>query len=83
MKIKRSVGILSKLRYYVNTDILCNLYFALIYPLLIYGIVSWGNTYQTTLQPIIVLLENTCMQKPSPSDTTIFPNMKYLKQLSW
>jgi hypothetical protein len=55
MKIKRSVGILSKLRYYVNTDILCNLYYALIYPLLIYGIVSWGNTYQTTLQPIIVL----------------------------
>ena len=44
MKIKRSVGILSaKLRsqYYVNTDIFCNLYFALIYPLLIYGIVSW------------------------------------------
>ena len=29
-KIKRSIGILSKLRYYVNLDILAKLYYALI-----------------------------------------------------
>ena len=54
-KIKRNVGILSKLRYYVDTDILVNLYYALIYPYLIYGILTWGNTYPTTLLPIFIL----------------------------
>jgi hypothetical protein len=32
-KIKRSVGVLSKLQYYVNINILTNIYCALIYPL--------------------------------------------------
>ena len=50
-KIKRSVGILSKIRYYGNINVLSNLYYALIYPFLIYGIIAWGNTYSTTLQP--------------------------------
>ena len=54
-KIKRNVGVLSKLRYYVDTDILVNLYYALVYPYLIYGILTWGNTYATTLQPIFIL----------------------------
>ena len=31
-KIKRNIGILFKLRYYVNSDILVELYYALIYP---------------------------------------------------
>ena len=36
-KIKRSIGILSKLRYYGTFDTLITLYFALLYPFLIYG----------------------------------------------
>ena len=52
---KRSLGILSKLRYYVDITILISLYYALIYPFLIYGIIAWGNTYPTTLQPLFVL----------------------------
>ena len=54
-KIKRSIGILSKLRYYVNISVLTNLYYALIYPFLIYGITAWGNTYPTTLKPVCTL----------------------------
>lgn len=54
-KIRRSTGILSKLRYYVGLDILLSLYYALIYPFLTYGIIIWGNTYKTTLQPIFIL----------------------------
>ena len=34
-KIKRSIGILSKLRYYINLSTLKNLYYSLIYPFLI------------------------------------------------
>ena len=41
MKIKRNIGILSKLRHYVKT--LTNLFYSLIYPFLIYGITAWGT----------------------------------------
>ena len=54
-KIKRSVGILSKLRHYVNIDILNNLCYSLIHPFLTYGIIIRGNTYSTTLQPSYIL----------------------------
>ena len=40
---------------YVNLDILKNLYYALIYPFLTYGVIAWGNTYETTLQPLFIL----------------------------
>ena len=53
--IKRSVGILSKIRYYVDINVLSNLYYALIYPFLTYEIIGRGNTYSTTLQPFFIL----------------------------
>ena len=43
-KIKRSVGFLSRLRYYVGEEILVNLYYALIYPFILYGVIAWGCT---------------------------------------
>ena len=54
-KIKRSIGILAKARHYINMNILVNLYYSLIYPYFIYGIVAWGHTYQTTTNPIFIL----------------------------
>ena len=54
-KIKRSIGILSKLRYYVTLDTLISLYYALLYPFLIYGILIWGNTYPTNIKPLFIL----------------------------
>ena len=54
-KINRSIGVISKLRYYLNRITLINLYNALIYPFLIYGIIIWGNTYPTTTHPLLVL----------------------------
>lgn len=54
-KISKSIGILSKMRYYTNIDILVRLYYALIYPFLIYAPTAWGNTYSTTLGPLVVL----------------------------
>ena len=46
-KIRRSIVILSKLRYYVALDILLRLSYGLICPFLTYGIIIWGNTYKT------------------------------------
>ena len=40
-------------------DIPKHLYCTLIYPFLIYGLIAWGNTYTTTLQPIYILLKKT------------------------
>ena len=48
IKMKRSIGILSKLRYYVHFDILISLYYSFIYPFLTYGLVVLGNTLYVT-----------------------------------
>ena len=54
-KIKRSIGILSKLRYFLSTKTLLSLYYALVEPFLNYCLIAWGNTYQTSLQPLPIL----------------------------
>ena len=54
-KIKRSIGMLSKIRNYVTPKVLTQPYYSLIYPYLTYGIVIWGNTYKSTLYPIVML----------------------------
>ena len=53
-KIKRSIGLLSKIRYYVDLSCLFKLYYTLVYPFLIYGLVAWGNTYQTILNQFFI-----------------------------
>ena len=54
-KIKRNTGAISKLRHFVNRDILINLYYALIYPYFTYGILAWGNTHSSTFNPLFTL----------------------------
>ena len=54
-KIKRSVGILSKIRHYVPFAILSQLYYTLIFPYLSYAATTWGNTYLSTLKPLTIL----------------------------
>ena len=49
-KIKQGVGEI-KLRHTVTKSILLNLYYSLIHPYLMYGLVAWGNTYDTSLNP--------------------------------
>ena len=81
-KIRRSIGILSKLRHYVDLSILLKLYYALIYPFLIYGIIIWGNTYESTLKPIFILQKKalriiTFSQYDSPSP--LFKSLQVIK----
>ena len=54
-KVKRNCGILSKIRYFVDLKTRTKLYYSLIYPFLIYGILAWGSTYPTTLDPLFKL----------------------------
>ena len=49
-KVRRGIGIPSKIRYYITKDILKSVYYTLIYPFLIYGLIA-----NTTLRPVYIL----------------------------
>ena len=53
--ISRSIGILYKIRPFVNIKILKTLYYSLIYPHLIYAIEVWGSADSTHMNHIIIL----------------------------
>jgi len=44
IKISRSVGILSKLKYYLPEGALLKLYYSMVHSHLNYGLAIWGNT---------------------------------------
>ena len=52
-KISKSIGIIYKIKHYLDKRSLRNMYFTFIYPYLIYCIEIWGNTYETYLNPLI------------------------------
>ena len=54
-KIARGIGILIKSRKVLSNECMTNLYYAFIYPYLIYCNHIWGNTYKTTLSKLQIL----------------------------
>ena len=46
------MGIISKLRYYADIDLLKSIYYSFFYPYLIYGIQSWGCAHETALATV-------------------------------
>ena len=42
-KIARSVGILYKIRHYLNKETLLKMYYTFVFPYLIYGAEIWGS----------------------------------------
>ena len=60
-KIAKNIGILYKLRHYLNLHMLKQLYYTLIYPYINYGAASWGNTYPTNLKKICSK-QNQCIR---------------------
>ena len=76
----QEVSILSKLKNFVTDDILTQLYYSLVYPFLTYGLVVWGNTYATTLKPIVTLQKQTLriiitLSKPDVQSSPIFSQL--------
>ena len=53
-KISRGIGILLKLRNFVSTHILKQVYHSIIYSFLTYAVMVWGNTYKINIQPLVV-----------------------------
>ena len=59
-KNSRSIGIMYKLRNFLNTNLLKNIYYSLIYSYLVYGIESWGSACETELSKIRILQKESC-----------------------
>ena len=53
--ISRNIGVMNKLKYCLPTSALKTLYSSLILPYLNYGVLAWGNTYQTCLDKLFLL----------------------------
>ena len=60
-KLARNLGILSKLRYYIDLKILKQIYYALIYPYLSYSFLAWGCVSKTRLDCLRVK-HNKCLR---------------------
>ena len=48
-KNSKNIGIINKLRHYIDLKTIKQIYYTMIYPYLNYGLMSWGNTYKTKL----------------------------------
>ena len=57
----KNVGLINKLRYYVDPHTLRQMYFSFIYPYLTYGITSWGSACKTRLHKIETK-QNECVR---------------------
>ena len=61
-KLAKNIGIITKLRCYVNLHTMKQLYCSFIYPYLTYAITSWGSAYKTRLNRIMTKQVNTFVQ---------------------
>ena len=55
-KISKACGALAKLRHCIGTNVLVEIYHALIHSYVRYGILAWGAETETTLKPLQTLL---------------------------
>ena len=54
-KISKLIGIINKIRKFLNKKTLRNLYYTFVYPYLMYCIEIWGSTHDSYLSPLIKL----------------------------
>ena len=89
-KLSRSIGILYKLRPFVNLKIMRNVYHALFYSHLVYGIQVWGPTCDSHIGTIQVLQERVVwlmlydnqfplIPGPLPASSPLFVKLGLLK----
>ena len=83
-KIFCSVRILAKMRHYANINVLTKLYYAIIYPFLIYGLLAWGGMYPTTSKSIVILQKKAVRiitsSKHDAHTSVLFHQLSILKQ---
>ena len=82
-KLARTCGMFFKVRHFLPINILVCLYNSLFSPFLQYGILVWGRTYETHINPAFLLQKralraNAFEHFTSPS-THLFSDLKILK----
>ena len=81
-KISRTVGIISKIRHYLETALL-KIYYTLIHSHLLYGLIIWGSTFPTYLKKLIILQNKAvkfiCAAKFCGSSSLYYKRLKILK----
>ena len=82
-KVSRGIGVLSKVRYYADRNILHKLHYSIIYPFLTYGLSIWGNTYSSNFKPSIILqkraIHTITFSKPDEQSEPLFKELEILK----
>ena len=82
-KLARTCGILSKLRHYLPTKVLVCLYNSLFVSFLSYGIVVWGHTFPSYIDPILKLQKRAVRtishQSVHSNSAPIFKNLHLLR----
>ena len=68
-KLSKAIGVMYRLAPNVPTSVLSSLYYALIYPHLIYCNICWGSAFQTHLNKIF-LLQKKAVRIVSRTDRT-------------
>ena len=86
VKISKSIGLLYKAKYYLPSNFLLTLYYALIHPYLTYCNLIWASTYVTNLQQIYLLLKSAVREISKAdykaSSKPLFANLKILDVFS-
>ena len=71
LKLSKTIGMIAKLRHFVSLSIIIRLYQFLILPYLTYGISTWGQASQSTLDKLLLL------QKRAIRLITFFPKCQH------
>ena len=83
LKLSKTVGILSKVRHFVNKHILVMLYYSLIYPFLTYGVHVWGLTFPSFLTQLFVIQKKAIriisFSEPKSHSEPLFKSLNLLK----
>ena len=92
-KIGRGIGIIAKLRQYLNLDMLKNVYYCLVYSHLSYGVQVWGSAGTSSLKKLVILQKKAVRilsnkqyfqihgepYGPLPASDPLFKNLEILK----
>lgn len=84
LKLSKTVGILSKVRHFVNKDSLVMPYYSLIYPFLTYGIHVWGLTFPSFLTQLFIIRKKKTIRiisfsEPKFHSEPLFKSLNLLK----
>ena len=82
-KLARTCGMFFKVRHFLPINVLIYLYNSLFSPFLQYGILVWGLTYETYINPVFLLQKRViraiAFENFTSHSTPIFSDLKILK----